>query len=281
MNIARPSLLFLCLFILYLTSVAAHAGTWTTIDLPGFNQTMVLGINSAGDMVGTYGGCPCVGFLLHNGNLTTIDPPMPGYNLYAYGVNDSELVVGYYETIDYQDRHGFLWDGKTLTPLDYPGAVATAALGINNAGAVVGYYISNTFHGFKWSNGTFTTIDVPNHATVLTGINNRDFIDGCWDKNCSHVFLMNPEGGIRTFEALRTYLYFSMGGVNDHKQIVGHISLADGFRFNVKSKTLRAMRYPKSEPNTTVGAGINNSGQIVGYYQRKGEIFPHGFLWIP
>ena len=41
------------------------------------------------------------------------------------------------------NEHGFLQVGATFTPFDYPGAVITAAWGINSRGQIVGDYFPN------------------------------------------------------------------------------------------------------------------------------------------
>ncbi len=54
----------------------------------------------------------------------------------------------------------------TFTTIDGPDATSTAAIGINEAGQIVGGYNDANFvgHGFLWDKGTFTTID-PSGAT--------------------------------------------------------------------------------------------------------------------
>src|SRR6266480_3917947 len=74
----------------------------------------------------------------------------------------------------------FSLDPSTLTRIDVPGASATFALGINNAGQIVGTYEDDTgFHGFTASGDHFTTIEVPGTTfTQASGINNHGQIVG-------------------------------------------------------------------------------------------------------
>jgi probable HAF family extracellular repeat protein len=73
----------------------------------------------------------------------------------------------------------------TLTTIDVPGARSTRALGINDAGQVVGGYTDDAMvtHGYLRRGGTITTIDVPGATrTQFSGINNAgqmvgDYID--------------------------------------------------------------------------------------------------------
>ena len=71
--------------------------------------------------------------------------------------------------------------GEPLTTIDFPGAVHTLALDINESGDIVGRYIDNDkkTHAFLLSKGVFTTIDFPGAIlTTANGINSRgDIVD--------------------------------------------------------------------------------------------------------
>ena len=78
-------------------STAAVAGgdlnlTFTTIDVPGAGLTQVQGINSFGDLVGTYGSSSNSAghsFIYSGGILTLFDYPN-AYSTQAFGINDSD-----------------------------------------------------------------------------------------------------------------------------------------------------------------------------------------------
>jgi hypothetical protein len=85
--------------------------------------------------------------------------------------------------------HGFIYNpagGGTYTTLDDPLAPGgTQALGINNAGQIVGIYFTFgggvlDIHSFLYSGGIFITIDDPvaNNLTEAEGINNNNQIVG-------------------------------------------------------------------------------------------------------
>ena len=61
----------------------------------------------------------------------------------------------------------------TFTQIDVPGATLTNALGVNNAGQIVGIFANSTgLHGFLDTGGNFTQIDGPDtRETVANGIN--------------------------------------------------------------------------------------------------------------
>ena len=86
----------------------------------------------------------------------------------------------------------------TFTILDVPGASLTEAIGINNAGQVVGVLgDSSGQHGFINTGGTFTTLDVPGAGlTDANGINNAGQVVGFFSdrssQHGSHGFVASP-----------------------------------------------------------------------------------------
>ena len=69
----------------------------------------------------------------------------------------------------------------SFTSIDVPGALRTAALGINPRGDIVGWYESadRKVHGYLLRGGTFTSIDVPGAPFSLAdGINPRGDVVG-------------------------------------------------------------------------------------------------------
>ena len=58
--------------------------------------------------------------------------------------------------------HGFLLDNGNYTTIDVPGSSLTAAMGINDAGQIVGTYVlpDGTYHGFL-------ATPVPEPSTLL------------------------------------------------------------------------------------------------------------------
>ena len=83
-----------------------------------------------------------------------------------------------------------------FTTIDFPGALATDALGINASGQVVGrYYDGFTQHGFLLDKGTFITIDPPGSTfTEAIGINAAGLIVGDYvdASGTQHGFLATP-----------------------------------------------------------------------------------------
>ena len=126
-----------------------------------------------------------------------------------------------------------------FTSFNVPGATQTIGDGINNVGAIVGYFVdaSGGFHGYILSvGGVFTQINVPGAVkTIVEGINNPGTMVGQYDAPVvgqTHGFVLS--GGIFT-------------------------------SFDVPGATF------------TAGKGINLAGVTVGYYVEAAGT-THGFL---
>jgi probable HAF family extracellular repeat protein len=171
----------------------------TVITLPTVNGTTTaeaaFGINDQGTIVGQYtdsnsGTSP--GFVLSKGAFTTLNPVANDTQVFAQGINNNGLVVGFYNTDGVHD-HGFLYNTTTAhyTLLADPvvaNLLFTQFLGINDHNEAVGYYqtIDGSQHGFLYNlaTGTYTFQDDPNAATSglsitqITGISNSGEIAG-------------------------------------------------------------------------------------------------------
>jgi len=82
-------------------------GTFTTFDVPGaVNYTSAYGINSAGQIVGSfYDGTTSHGFLTEGAAFTTFD--VPGARVTeARGINPTGQIVGLF--LDARGAHGFV-----------------------------------------------------------------------------------------------------------------------------------------------------------------------------
>ena len=171
----------------------------TVTPLPSVTGTTTaeaaFGINDKGTIVGQYsdsatGTSP--GFVYAGGKFTILNPVANDMQVFAQGINDNGLVVGFYNTDGVHD-HGFLYDTthQSYTLLADPvvaNLLFTQFLGINDHGEVVGYYQTNdgSQHGFLYNIATqaYTFLDDPNAATSglsitqITGINNSGEIAG-------------------------------------------------------------------------------------------------------
>ena len=187
-------------------STGGVGGVFTPIDVLGATQVTAYSINEGGQIVGTYvdGGGLSHGFVLSlitfdavtgtpnlaTAVLTQIDASSLGATQTAvYGINDNGQVVGAY--VDSSGKkHGFSVTfasadvsnlaGAAFTTIDVPGAAATRAYGLDDAGRIVGSYDDSEGvpDGFVFNGGTFNTLDAG--GTEAHGINNAGQIVGSY-----------------------------------------------------------------------------------------------------
>jgi hypothetical protein len=85
-----------------------------------------------------------------------------------------------------------VYSNGTYTPIQFPGAVNTVPLSINDKGQVTGYYETTTsMSGFTYSQGQYTTINPPGSVGTLDlSINNSGQVVGYYeDSTTNHGFV--------------------------------------------------------------------------------------------
>jgi hypothetical protein len=210
----------------------------------GVNSTVLTGINNGANnemqMVGyvtvsnSIGGFLLdfnIGSTLTLGNVREVYVPGSRFTVPSK-INDRGQIAGLY--VDAAGaEHGFLFSGGQYSTIDYPGATATEALALNNAGtpAVAGNYVDagGRVHGFVLAGGSFHSVDA-NFAANLTvnGINDRGQLSGTYDTG-------GPLGAGATY----------------------------GFTGTLGSLT--PLNYPSTGLSTsTVANGLNNNNEVVG-----------------
>ena len=176
----------------------------------------------------------------------------------------------------------------TFTTIDVPGC--TSASGINDDGHIVGAYddAPGHRHGFLLAAGIFTTIDVPDDgisndvcglgaSTSANGINNHgDVVGGYSDGGCPFGFLLPRGGTFSTIDVGGNVITQSAEGINNSGFIVGFfVRPAFGFYGFLLTTFFDTFQIPPGP--VTQARGINDRGQIVGWYQDANQK-SHGFL---
>ncbi len=247
--------------------------------------TQCSGINNAGDVVGFF----------YYYNLTfdfereadgTFRQPItaPGrLNTIAKGINNSSDVCGWFN--DTTGQHGFFFNGRHFHPYDFPGAVLTNVNGINDAGDFVGTYtVNGVVAGFASIGGERVLISVPSAiAVVPTGINNQGEIVGFFLTNRevgAFGFYRDPLGNV-TFPISGPRSSFTLlSGINDQGDIAGQWE-DKAIDYNCHGMILhlphRIVTFDIPGSYSTAATGINNSGQICGYFLDSVGSGKHGF----
>ena len=173
-------------------------GSFTTVDNPlstVFNQA--LGINNSDETVGYYAptaaGTPGdIAYSQKGGVFTDINHLLPtNFNSQAVGLNSAATpwIVGFYQPdAGLTTSFGFLDEGGVITTIDPFGSTFTQALGVNNLGEIVGFYVdaNGKQHGYIDNSGVFTSFDPPGSAsTTINGLNDKGDIVGFYTNNAT------------------------------------------------------------------------------------------------
>jgi uncharacterized protein (TIGR03437 family) len=258
-----------------------------TFDVPGASNTTIRGIDSFAIVSGEYvQGGKTFGFLRSpDGDFGTLQYP-GAIDTHVRGINDVGQVAGFYT--DTGGTHGYLlnFDGVTYTGFDYPGAEgSTRGLGIDSFGGVTG--ATNTL-------GFFRNYDGSNMAPFLVGtISPTGFNDASFGLNdlgqiagtlagTNQGFIQQPDGsavayqvGDGVFGTTAIDVAGTVAGyVTTNGQTHGYVRTADGTKF-------LTLDVPGADAATgTRIYGINNAGQVAGFYGDAGHAL-HGFMATP
>jgi probable HAF family extracellular repeat protein len=267
-------------------------GRFTTIDVPGGARTQVVaaGIDDSGTIVGDFDGADGThhGFVRDSGGkFRAVDfPGARGSTVSA--INNKGQLVGRYSLVSpypgdpagNSQQHSFVLDNGEFAKIDFPRAVETQALGINNFGQVVGTYMNadGTFGSFLWENGQIRDIDIPGIPrtnAAVSDINDSGQIVGAATPGDNALYGFLLSGGVVTkFQPSGVAITFAQG-INNNGQIVG-TTYADGTQRTARGFVLAqgatgpftTITHPNALQNVTVAFGLNNQGAIVGAYAR-------------
>ncbi|APW60609.1 PEP-CTERM sorting domain-containing protein [Paludisphaera borealis] len=245
-----------------LNNFTANPLTSTTanlLNIGGSTTAMALGINSAGTVVGSDGNGNA--FYLSGSTLTTFIPN-GGTTATAFGINDNGTIVGQYIK---GDSPGFITTSAiaNITVNAPSGPNVVNAQGINSQGLVVGFYlgVDGQVHGFsaKESNAIGDT---------LTG-----------------TAIADPTIPAVPGEPGATFVFSQILGINDHGIAVGYYgdstTSQHGFLYNTNTGKYTFLDNPDAAFSSGVVVtqitGINNSGEITGFYSGANGVF-HGFV---
>lgn len=205
-------------------------------------------------------------------------PRTDAYSTSPWGINDAGQIVGSVKGTD-GIWHGYLDDRGVYSLVDYPGAIYTNLLAVNNYGVMVGLYSDDTgSHSFIYDHGAFSTssayLDDNNDAGQVVGFSGQH---GYLNSNGAEQLIDYP-GAITTV----------FTGINNKGQIVGWYTdgtptqfgrgnyQAHGFIYNIGSGTFT--RFDDPGRDRTLPSAINDQGQVVGSSELYAD-YIRGFLY--
>jgi hypothetical protein len=260
--------------------------TLTSLDVSGAGTTghrgtVVLGVNSAGTVVGAYiTGSSTNGTTYYNGFVRTIDGTVTAINAPDAGTGNQE---------------------------------GTLAMGINASGEITGLFFATKqvpFGFVRNTAGTLTEFGVDCqgsgttncYATIPVSIDAAGDVTGTSRSaltagSVSHGFLRTADGAITTFDPVGSVagsglitgtlpLGIDPGGNYIAGTYMDSNGLAHGFMRGTSSGTITSFDAPQAATTLTFliagtgGYSVNASGEIAGTYVDANSIF-HGFVLTP
>jgi probable HAF family extracellular repeat protein len=279
----RNAILWLTALLLASEPLALAQGTYTQIDYPGATATYPWGVNTAGDISGTYVDATGFqhGFLFAAGVYTTIDY-VDGQETNLNGLNDRGEIVGNTYSAPYV---AFIYEVSTqaFTSITYPGASVTNAFGIISTGVIVGsafFSSQNTFVGFELNGSTYEPV-APSGASqsYLYGISDLGEAVGYVDFGHTFGNFLFKHGKYTLLTVPKAPFAIATG-VNRFGALVGEYGPRSGGTagFVYQNGILTTLQFPGSA--NTGARGISNAGEVVGFFEDSGGN-THGFTWTP
>jgi uncharacterized membrane protein len=173
----------------------------------------------------------------------------------------------------------------TFTQIDFPGAVLTGPLGINDRRQIVGVFLDTAGigRGFLLDDGIFTEITRPDGSpTMAFGINDRGQIVGTFVDAADVLRGYLLDRGVFTQIDFPGATFTQPQMINNRGQIVGSFADASGavHNFLLDNGAFSQIDFPGAAPNPTDAGnaiGINDRGQIVSQFTDAGGVL-HGYI---
>lgn len=247
--------------------------------LPGYTSSEALGINAAGQVVGTSSDMESQSrpFLWDDGVMTSLGT-LGGSRGTAHGISNTGLIVGESEDATHT-MHAFVWENGAMTDLG-PGV----AFAINDQGQAVGcgYPTSPAppCHAVLWRAGGMTDLGtLGGHSGSAYGINNAGQVVGSSlaPDGFMHAFLWQ-DGTMTDLGGLPGYQFSVAWDINDRGQVVGSSYGDDGTTHAVLWENGGVRDLGNLGGRAATAFGINGAGQVVGIsFSADGRMRP--FMW--
>ncbi|MHB8690935.1 MAG: hypothetical protein ACYDHH_06780 [Solirubrobacteraceae bacterium] len=217
-------------------------------------------------------------------------------------INKNGVIAGYFGSgAAGKPNQGYVlspnYGQGNFTDTNYPKSVQTQVTGINNSGAVVGFWSTkndanmgnNDNFGFYESGGQFHNVNNPNTGSTppvnqLLGINNTGTAVGFYNDtagNAHGYFYNTSSAAFKNIRVPSGTTSDTAAGVNDARDIAGFATIngtTEGFL--IHAGNFMPIMFPGSD--MTQALGVDNADRVVGVYQmgmNNGTAILHGFTW--
>jgi hypothetical protein len=209
------------------------------------------------------------------------------------GINDFGVIAGYHGSgATGHPNVGFTFTfPDNFTIENFPDAVQTQVIAINNAFKTGGFYIDSggVTHGFlRTGGGVFSTVTFPETGfNQLLGLNFRAQAAGYFADapafTFDHPYIFGENGGVFQEIVIPAAANGAQAtGINDPGQVCGFYIDSTGANhgFLLNAGTLTTLDFPGAT-GFTQALGLNNEGRVVGVYNVVSGMTTatHGFVW--
>jgi probable HAF family extracellular repeat protein len=313
----------ICGLLLFSTPGAAQTLNFTALDAPcaacpgGIaRQTIAEGINPAGDIVGTYKDAMNQqhGFLLSNGQYTTIDVPGALATI-ATGINPAGDIVGRYTAPVGSSPecsaagspsciHGFLYSRGNFSTITFPGHPGSFAQRITPDGSIYGclhdFDLMGSMIGAAWTRFGDVSLMMgggelaDRGMSVMASMNNgatpggNTIVGFFTDMMANRVHGFVVQNGDFQMYDIPGSMLTQIWDINPELQFVGtfldNMGKRHGFLQRLDGSSPETIDVPNTAPfhasPSTIVFGINPGGAIVGQYTDTSG-HTHGFFALP
>jgi hypothetical protein len=257
-----------------------------------FNQ--LLGINNEGTIAGYFGsgapGHPNKGYTFtppYNQNDFHNENFLGSVQTQVTGINNEGVTVGFWansnnpnnanENFGFVDKNGVISEVNDPKGLKADGGMTVEQLlGVNDKDDAVGFWTdkNGNTHGFTYdiNSKSFSEVDIAGFAsTETTAINNEGDIAGFVTVGKCDVSFIKEGSAIDWLTGPKGAVSVQALGINNEDQVVGSYTTTQGgptygFLYDAHSNTYATINAPAAGSSNTVLNGINDKGQIVGFY---------------
>lgn len=264
-----------------------RGGRWHLLSA----KSDVAAINRSGDTAGwhyVHNG-PIVGMVWpHNGEPITIT--FGSSSVWAYGINDNETAVGYFQTAGQLDQC-FVWTPDSgFTHLYSDQFQRCDAMAVNNFGQVTGLATYTSWgNAFLWSNGRFVNLGTPDGTLATYGLALNDksqvvgwaLVDELQDTEAAFLW----DGSMHNLDPEQHYYESEATSINNSGQIVGWAKKGyDSYLMAVRFAHSDIIHLDREVTNLgywrlEMATSINDKGVIVGCGLNAGQ--GRAFMLVP